>query len=784
MNQASDNLSQHAHLGSWSWDPKIDTIFWSPTLFELFGMEPSDKTPDWNSHRKLYTPQSFAKLELAVNECLGKGESYVIDLEAIHRSGKILHFEAHGAAQRDEQGVITGLSGLIIDRTKQSEVEQEALRKGFFLKSILESSLGVVYFSLDTQYRYMEFSRGHSDIMKEIWGVEIKLGMNMLELISNPDDRAKAKSNFDQALRGGNLMVEEEFGDPNLNRFYYEDHYSPLLDEVGRIVGIACFVIDITHRKHAENREFEQRHLLEQLLNSISDLIFFKDLESRFLLVNQALVRKNGCKDRSEMLGKTDADFYSKECADEYREEERRLMASAEPIVNKIEHQAFGDMSAQWLSITKLPIRDRNGKVCGVMGITRDITELKEKEEDLSAKTKALEIALEKAHVADNAKSLFLTTMSHELRTPLIGILGSAELILNEHGVPPAIADKIRLIQSSSESLLSILGDILDFSMIQGNRIKLKSSAFSLSELAWEVIRMIDPLTKAKPISLEVHLDTNLPKTVEGDVGRIRQVLINLLMNSVKFTPSGMVSLHVHVTGSEGSRHMIRFAVEDTGPGISEESREKIFQPFIQDDQGITRQYGGVGLGLSICKALVHEMGGDLRLESCEGRGAVFCFELPLVSVTAEEVSPTDPLGILDAGFAQRFPMILLAVEDEPLNLKLMGIFLTKLGYGDFRTATNGEEALRIIAGEKIDLVFMDLQMSAMDGITASERIRALEKANPLRARTSIVALTANVSADIREECFRIGMDHYVGKPLNIRSLAEAIKYCAQEKVK
>ena len=456
-------------------------------------------------------------------------------------------------------------------------------------------------------------------------------------------------------------------------------------------------------------------------------------------------------------------------------------MESGEPIVNKIEHQVFGNNSAQWLSITKLPIRDRYGKVCGVMGISRDITELKEKEMDLSAKTKDLEIALEKARAADKAKSVFLTTMSHELRTPLIGIIESADLILSEHGVPPAIADKIRMIQSSGENLLNILGDLLDFSMIEGHRIKLTSGVFSLSELAWEVIRMIDPLTKSKPISLEVHLDPNLPKAVEGDAGRIRQVLINLLMNAVKFTPSGMVRLHVHETGCSDSRHMIRFVVEDTGPGISHESRDKIFHPFIQDDEGLTRQFGGVGLGLSICKALIHEMGGELRLESAAGSGALFCFELPLAAAAVDEVPPSDHLGILDEGFAKRFPFSVLAVDDELLNLKLFGISLGRLGYDDFRTASNGQEALRIVTEEKVDLVFMDLQMPLMDGITATEQIRALEKADPLRPKTCIVALTANVSADIREECFRVGMDHYVGKPLNIRSIAEVIMLCARQ---
>ena len=779
VNKAAENSSQHAHLGSWSWDPKSDTVFWSPALFQLFGMEPSDKAPDWNAHRELYTPQSFAKLELAVNECLGKGESYVIELEGIHRSGRILHFEAHGAAQRDEKGVITGLTGLIIDRTRQSEAEQEVRRKGFFLKSILESSLGVVYFSLDTEYRYMEFSKGHFDMMKEIWGVEIATGMNMLEIISNPEDRTKAKANFDRALQGENLMLEEEFGDPSLHRFYYEDHYSPLLDEVGRIVGLACFVVDITHRKLAEGRESDQRHLMEQLLNSISDLIFFKDLNSRFILVNQALVRKNGCKDQSEIIGKTDADFYSEEGAEEYLEEERHLMASGEPIVNKIRHQVFWNKSDQWMSITKLPIRDRNGKICGVMGIGRDVTETKEKEVDLRAKTRELEVALEKARVADNAKRLFLATMSHELMAPLHGMIGNASAVLDDVGLKPAIAEKLRMIQVSGENLLRILGDLLDFSMIEGNRIKLRSDVFSLSELGWEVIRMIEPMTKSKSISLEIHLDPKLPAMMAGDEGRIRQVLINLLMNAVKFTPSGLVTLRIREVGKEGENHLIRFAVEDSGPGIPESSREKIFQPFTREDDGMIPEFGGVGLGLSICKALIQEMGGVLRLESGEEKGSLFYFELPLAP--AVEDAPPAHLGVLDKSFARRFPLSLLVVEDQPLNLKLMGVILSRLGYEAFHTATNGKEALEIIHREKIGLVFMDLQMPEMDGISAAEQIRALEKSDPVRSRTCIVALTANANAVIREECFRVGMKHYVGKPFTIRSIAEAIVLCAQK---
>jgi len=218
--------------------------------------------------------------------------------------------------------------------------------------------------------------------------------------------------------------------------------------------------------------------------------------------------------------------------------------------------------------------------------------------------------------------------------------------------------------------------------------------------------------------------------------------------------------------------------VEDTGPGIPDDKRESIFQPFTQVDGSISRRHGGTGLGLSIARRLVRRMGGELLLESEVGRGSTFSFELhlpPVSSSQARDGNHSADLGKLDSTFAGRFPARLLLVEDNPVNLKLLLRMFAKLGYENILSARNGHEALSIFQREKVDVIFMDLQMPEMDGFTATEKIRALESISPPEKRIFISALTANVNPSDRRKCFDLGMDHYLSKPVNTRTLAETI---------
>ena len=379
---------------------------------------------------------------------------------------------------------------------------------------------------------------------------------------------------------------------------------------------------------------------------------------------------------------------------------------------------------------------------------------------------------------ADRAKSEFLGVMSHELRTPLNGILGFSDILLQERQISPDVRDKINIIQSSGQSLLRILEDILEFTRVEGGGLKLQTIPFSLSELAWKAIRLVETGAKEKNLQLFVLLRENVPCTVLGDPERIQQVLLNLLRNAVKFTDTGTVTLRVSLASQEGDYFRIHFEVEDTGAGIPENEREKIFLPFTQGDSSLSRKYDGIGMGLTIANRLLEKMGSSISLESQVGKGSIFSFDLSLSEDTSTKMAGTSDeseLGILDKGFAKRFPTRILIVEDNPLNLKLALMQLGKLGYEDVLTAAHGEEALAVLEKQKIDLIFMDLQMPIMDGITTTKRIRALELSNPSVVPILIVALTANISADIRNECFKAGMNYYLSKPFNLRSLAEVL---------
>lgn len=423
------------------------------------------------------------------------------------------------------------------------------------------------------------------------------------------------------------------------------------------------------------------------------------------------------------------------------------------------------------------PTRDANGNLIGRIWTFHDMTEKRRKLVEI-------EEAKDRALSADRAKSEFLAVMSHEFRTPLNCVQGYTDLILNSPNLPAEIYEHARVIHSSGNNLLRILDDILRFS--QKEEIALENTPLSLSDLAWGTIKLIEQQALSKSLLLEVHLEPGLPSTVIGDGQRIQQVLLNLLENAVKFSERGTVRLRVGTCSIEASIHRIRFSVEDTGPGIPAGKKASIFLPFTQADSSCSRRHEGTGLGLAIAQKLVQRMGGNLVLESQEGSGSVFSFELllPCVSsVNVEDLDRSIDLGRLDATFADRFPSRLLLVEDNTINLKLLVRVFSSLGYKNILTAVNGLDALSICGSEKVDVIFMDLQMPEMDGLTATKMIREWETVMQREDRVFITALTANVNPADRRKCFELGMDQYLSKPVNTRALCRTIAVAGSRRV-
>lgn len=440
---------------------------------------------------------------------------------------------------------------------------------------------------------------------------------------------------------------------------------------------------EINQRKQMEQTLNEERNLLHTLIDNLPDQIHIKDRAHRFVIVNQAVARYFGVASPRDVIGKTDFDFHSPELARRYYADERRLLESGQALINweePGENRVTGERV--WYLVNKIPLRDSQGHVTGLVGIGRDVTERKRAEAELrrhhdqleevvKARTtelveanerlqaeihertrteQELQNAKQQAEAANRAKSEFLANVSHELRTPLNVILGYAQTLSNEAQIPPSWQDRLSTIYRSSQHLLTLINDLLDFSQIEAGQMRLCRTEFELPSFLHDVVEIVQFQAEQKGLTARYEFASGLPVMVYGDERRLRQILLNLLSNAVKFTNRGAVSFRVdQLEKDEAPEHAeksacstLRFEVQDTGIGIAADQLQHIFRPFHRLKQS-QRQAGGTGLGLTISQQLLALEESQLHVKSEVGQGSIFWFDLVLPATTGKKMQHTTP---------------------------------------------------------------------------------------------------------------------------------------------
>lgn len=421
------------------------------------------------------------------------------------------------------------------------------------------------------------------------------------------------------------------------------------------------------------------------------------------------------------------------------------------------------DDTWRWILARGRALRDEDNKPYRMAGSHTDVTERKRDEEELRQARHA-------AEAANSAKSVFLANMSHEIRTPMNGIIGMGELLLGTK-LDDTQRQYLEMLKQSADSLLELLNDILDFSKIEAGRMELDSHEFDLNTIVTETVQAMSVRAYQKRIVLLHHISPEVPARLIGDDGRLRQILINLIGNAIKFTHKGGVTVEVNVESGTADLLMLHFKINDTGIGIAGTMHQRIFEAFTQAESSTTRRYGGTGLGLAICRDLVELMHGRIWVESEPEVGSTFHFTAAFGRTSGISIKPQSPR--VEPVVTAHSSMKLLVVEDGHVNQLVSSRMLEIRGHL-VTLASSGEAAIEFFNSESFDAILMDVQMPGMNGLEATAMIRQIEQATG--SHVPIIAMTANAMKGDRELCLAAGMDDYLSKPLRSAELYQAVE--------
>ncbi|WP_172256632.1 PAS domain S-box protein [Saccharibacillus deserti] len=731
----------------------------SPASEHILGYKPEELVGQ--SAFDVFHPGDIEKVADYLRDAAAGETSRTVEFRAKTRSGDYIWLESAASFTFDEHtGEPLEILGVSRDVTERKLAQRRLQESEERYRSLFDYNPFGVY-SLSLEGIYTSCNESMAGLLG--YTKEELLGRSYRSVIYD-ENLERTNRHFAAACRGTPQNYEASIERRTGEKVELQITNVPIFVE-GEVVGVYGIASDITERKQYTRKIEQLGYEYTLILNSVSEGIFGIGMDGKTSFTNPAALNLLGY-EQDEFIGQDNHALliHSAMGGAPYSVEECPICSTVHDGVSRSLQEGVmwkKDGSSCLVQYTVNPIVDK-GRIQGAVVVFRDLTNERE-----VMRQKEL------AEQAATAKSEFLAMMSHEIRTPMNGVIGMTDLLLDTdlNGEQREYAE---IIQGSGVSLMRILNDVLDFSKIDAGSLSLEPESFSLVQLVDEAVDLFAPRAAEKGVGLHWNVGSDVPEEIVTDPGRLRQVLTNLIGNAIKFTDSGSITVFVEtIPGPSKQDPVLEFCVQDTGIGIAEDKLGRLFQSFSQLHPELNRKYGGTGLGLSICKRLVELMGGTIRVESREGKGSNFRFTLPC---RIEEMDGLDSVlknGTLHANEnpaqavsetpAQLKKLRVLIAEDHPVNRRLLEEIVRKSGIRA-DVVENGLEAFEAVVKKRYDLLFMDVQMPQMDGMTAARLIRQVL---PEDSVPYMVAVTAFVQPGFAEKCLDSGMQAYIVKPIS-----------------
>jgi PAS domain S-box-containing protein len=732
-----------AQMGVWNWTLGTDTVTWDEALFRIAGRDPKLPAPSFTDQAKMFAPESLQRLKAAVENTLATGTPHELDVEMVLPDGSKKWFISRGEPRRDAGGRITRLRGTLQDISERKRSQEvKAL-----LASIVESSEdAIIGKALDGTI--LSWNKG----AENLYGYSADEVMGRPISILAPADRYDEIPNILERIRRGEKI--SHFETVRLRKdgttVQVAVTASPIMNASGEVTGAATIARDITESQRVEERLRKLSRAVEQSPAAV----MITDVHGAIEYVNPKFTQITGYT-AAEVTGQNPRILKSGlQSQGAYEGLWTTILSGREWRGEFANRKKSGEI--YWESASIVPIRDSAGAITHFLAVKEDITERKRAEEELRR-------AKEAAEAANRAKSQFLANMSHEIRTPMNGVIGMAGLLLDSD-LSLEQRRYAEIVRSSGEALLGVINDILDFSKIEARRLDLECADFDLRSVLEYAASLVGTKTIEKQLELLFEVVPGTPCLLRGDAGRLRQVLVNLLGNAVKFTPQGEVAVTVRVDSEDEQKATLHFRVRDTGIGFRQEQASLLFEPFVQADGSKTRRYGGTGLGLTISKQLVEMMGGQIGVRSEEGKGATFWFTAAFEKQPAAGAPSTGTQPELrDAR--------VLVVDDNATNRHLLCALLRSWGCRPAESADAGS-AMSVLkqaarTSEPFQIAVLDMDLPDMDGVDLGRQIASDPELEP----TALYLMTGSGRIVDGARLQALGFKGQIAKPIWERKL-------------